>query len=119
MDVTGLTSGVAAISAGDYHTCALLATGGVKCWGSNYAGQLGNNTYDDSNTPVDVTGLASGVAAISGGTDHTCALLTTGGVMCWGADGRGQLGINPGWTPMDVVGFGPDDFVVYVPKVNR
>ncbi len=109
VDVAGLASGVASLSAGSGHTCALTKTGGVKCWGHNYTGQLGDGTTADKATPADVVGLASGVAAISAGGNHTCALTTDGGAKCWGANYVGQLGDST-WgnrlVPVDVAGLG-------------
>ena len=108
VDVTGLTSGVAAVSAGTDHTCALTTTGGVKCWGSDVSGELGDGTNTDSNVPVDVSGLSSGVTAVSAGTDHTCALAALGALKCWGSNASGQLGdgtITDSNVPVDTLGF--------------
>ncbi len=108
-EVTGLTSGVAMVSAAGYHSCALMTSGGVKCWGVNSSGQLGDGTTTRRLTPVDVVGLAASAAQISAGYSHTCAVLVTGAVQCWGRNIAGQLG--DGTTvdrtaPTNVVGLG-------------
>ena len=92
VSVSGLSSGVNVVKSGEFHTCALMAAGGVKCWGQNYSGQLGDATVINKLTPVDVSGLTSGVAALSAGGSHTCALTTGGGLKCWGDNTYGQLG---------------------------
>jgi alpha-tubulin suppressor-like RCC1 family protein len=90
--VSGVISGVRALSAGSWHTCALLDEGAVRCWGRNDSGQLGDGTIEHSSVPGFVTGLGSGVYDIAAGGFHTCALLNSGGVTCWGSNIVGQLG---------------------------
>ena len=92
VDVVGLASGVTAMAAGGYHTCALTAGGGVKCWGITTMASWAMARRWIRITPVDVVGLASGVAAVAAGGRHTCALTAAGGVKCWGENEYGQLG---------------------------
>jgi YD repeat-containing protein len=107
VDVSGLTSGVIAIEAGNNQTCAVTSGGGLKCWGRNNYGQLGDGTTTDRNTPVDVSGLTSGMSAISSGEFHSCALTSNGGLKCWGRNNQGQLRdgtTTQRLTPVDVSG---------------
>ena len=106
-DVSGLGSGVKAIAAGASHTCVLTQSGGVKCWGKNNSGQLGDGSIAERHIPAYVSGLASDVIAVAAGESHTCAVTTSGGVKCWGLNDGGQLGDNSTATrvtPVNVSG---------------
>jgi hypothetical protein len=91
--LTELT-GIVAISAGGYHTCAITADGGVKCWGANDFGQLGDGTKLHRYLPVDVVGLDEKVTAISAGGTHTCAVLESGRLKCWGSNSARKASIS-------------------------
>jgi len=91
--VAGL-SNVTSISAGGYHTCARLVDGTVKCWGNGARGQLGNGASSTSGPPVSVKGLIGPVVAVTAGLYHTCALLSSGRVQCWGDNSLGQVGLG-------------------------
>ncbi len=97
----------AAISAGGKQTCAIVNDGTAKCWGNNEYGQLGNgDRLLPSSTPVDVTGLGSGVSWISTGNTHICAVQNGTG-KCWGDNTHGKLGDGTNTesrsAPVDVV----------------
>jgi alpha-tubulin suppressor-like RCC1 family protein len=102
---TDVLGGVAQITAGNGHTCALLEDKTIRCWGFNRNGQLGDGTLGDGLTeqrlnPVQVlasgstqgTDVLGGVAQITAGDAHTCALLEEKTIRCWGFNLRGQLG---------------------------
>ncbi len=81
--------------AGDRYSggyCAVLSTGHVDCWGDNADGQLGNGTATSSDVPVAVTGITKATAVTGDESGSFCALLSTGGVACWGEAIWGQLG---------------------------
>jgi hypothetical protein len=105
-DPSGPLSGVVAVTAGDHHACALLDDETVVCWGVNFFGQLGDQTNEPSEFPVQVT--VEGGAALTGvvavvaqhgatfgpngiASGHTCALLRANGVVCWGVNDVSQL----------------------------
>ncbi|OGP17950.1 MAG: hypothetical protein A2V21_306990 [Deltaproteobacteria bacterium GWC2_55_46] len=100
--VSGINTATA-VSAGGSHTCALLADSTAVCWGSSSVDQLGNEdtiTGAASNIPVAVTGLAN-TTSISAGTNHTCAVINSGAVRCWGDNSSGQLGSF--WTIISLI----------------
>lgn len=96
VSVTGLTD-VKAIVSAEYHSCAIKGDDTVACWGRNSSGELGDGTYTNRNSPVDVIDLSnvkqidtSGLMPYSEDEDnvnynyYSCALLYDGTVKCWG-----------------------------------
>jgi uncharacterized protein (TIGR03437 family) len=112
LDVTGKSAltGIAAVTEGLQHTCALTNAGAELCWGDNAYGALGAPGVFLATTPVPVSGLSSGVIAIAAGFHHNCDVTSEGGVLCWGFNIDGQLGngssIRAFMSPVAVVGVG-------------
>lgn len=85
-----------AVSGGKGHTCVVLDDGSARCWGFGADGRLGYasqaDIYDaDDAGPIDL-GAGRTAVAIAAGEAHTCAILDTGAVRCWGFGGNGRLG---------------------------
>lgn len=102
-------TGVRAVAAGWFHTCALMLDATVKCWGTNEEGQLGDGTTTSTLAPVTViaaigtTSALSNVTAIAAGDLRTCALLADTTVTCWGDNYISQLSeLGGGTAPNDV-----------------
>ncbi len=104
----------AEIAVGSSHVCALLVDGRVKCWGSNDDGQLGLGDIDprgvqpgemgDDLPFVDLGASGERVTQLSAGRAHTCALLESGRVKCWGDNFAGQLGLGAATRQGDAPG---------------
>lgn len=102
-----LNTGVMDMKLGSAHTCVAVLGNGLRCWGANDQGQLGNGTTTASSTPVEPTAWGSGPGSgpypgggkttrdFAAGGSHTCAADgNTGRAYCWGSDRYGQLGVG-------------------------
>ena len=103
-----------ALSAGAYHTCAVLASGAVRCWGWNDFGQVSSSDSSSGDPSADrlVTVGIPPAQAVAAGGFHSCAILETGVVSCWGLGRAGQDGVlvnlqHPVLAPGTVVDLGP------------
>ncbi len=83
--------GIAEVEAGTSFTCARMTAGGVRCWGRNNFGQLGDGTTTQRTTPVAVATL-TGAFDLAVGDNHACAATGVGRASCWGFNLMGQLG---------------------------
>lgn len=89
--VMTVPNGTQAIGTGYQHACA-IQTGFVYCWGADFSGQTSKTPGGPVRSPTIVGGVAS-ATSLALGYGHSCALKgSTGDVVCWGANGAGQLG---------------------------
>jgi alpha-tubulin suppressor-like RCC1 family protein len=117
--VPGVTD-VAQLSVAGYNTCVRLTDGRVQCWGQSNVGQVGDGleVHDSTScsndgtavdcqlTPVFVMGLDD-ATELGTGFSHSCAVRETNEIVCWGQNGRFQLGDDdrsPGYAPRTVAG---------------
>lgn len=105
------------ISTGWYSACARTSAGAAYCWGHGINGQLGNGAFNDSNVPVLVSGLNSGVLQVSVGFATACAVLSGGRLKCWGNNQFGQLG--DGTTSDSAVPLSVPSVFTYLPIIRR
>ncbi|MEE2758248.1 MAG: DUF4215 domain-containing protein [Myxococcota bacterium] len=112
---------IASISAGHQHACAVTGNGRGICWGGNDNGQLGmGDQFDRGRAEIELAELTGidmpsdlGVLHMSAGGEHSCAVLFDKQVLCWGANGSGQLGQGH----RESVGSDPDQPVVAASSV--
>lgn len=108
---------VTQVAAGEYHTCAVLDDGGVKCWGAGHLVALGygnTETIGDDESPAAVEPLELGGPAesVHVGKTHSCAVLRSGQVKCWGSPAA-ALGYGNGEAPI-----GDDESLAGLPAVD-
>jgi alpha-tubulin suppressor-like RCC1 family protein len=81
------------ISGNAQNFCAITSAKRVKCWGSNYSGQLGNGTSTDSSSPSLISDTTQ-YQEVGVGEIHACGITINGSIKCWGRNSEGQLGIS-------------------------
>eukprot|EP00004_Rigifila_ramosa_P010323 TRINITY_DN2215_c0_g1_i1.p1 TRINITY_DN2215_c0_g1~~TRINITY_DN2215_c0_g1_i1.p1 ORF type:complete len:1706 (+),score=295.14 TRINITY_DN2215_c0_g1_i1:34-5118(+) len=90
---------VASLASGSQHTCILSFSAQVACWGDGSSGQLGVGSTamigdEMSDMPPTAVSLSGTPVLVTAGLSHTCVLLTTSEMICWGDDSYGQLGVG-------------------------
>jgi alpha-tubulin suppressor-like RCC1 family protein len=92
--------GLSMLSAGVDHTCGLTPGGEVYCWGRNDHAQVGDDTTQSARSPTPVRALGTSAVSVEAGHRHSCAIMDSGGVQCWGmVEGSGsRLRRSPEWV---------------------
>ena len=114
IDGSASTAKAESVASASTHSCALMTTGAVECWGGDAYGQLGDGSQIDRLTPVTVTGIdgtsnAHRAVAVNVGGDQSCAIMVDGSAKCWGRNDRGQLGDGTTTGSSTPVGVGDSD----------
>ena len=102
LPLSGDSSAITALAAGELHSCGATISGDVWCWGGNANGQLGDGTTITRRTPVLVSGLGN-ARSVASGLDFSCALTSSNKVWCWGNNSYGQLGNDDSSLPRSLV----------------
>jgi alpha-tubulin suppressor-like RCC1 family protein len=83
------------VDSGEEHSCAILADGSLKCWGSGGSGRLGDGSTTSRSRPNAVQlDSDTQIKQVSAGGSHTCAVTTEARVLCWGEEDTEQLGLG-------------------------
>ena len=85
------------VSMSQIHACVLLDNNSLRCWGNNFAGQLGNGSMLNDFVLTHQTVTFSGgryPVSIDTGYGTTCAILNDQTLWCWGWNNNWQLGIG-------------------------
>jgi alpha-tubulin suppressor-like RCC1 family protein len=99
----GAGATVVSVGTGEFHSCALLSNGSVKCWGANRFGTSGlgdtarhdgRASYMGNNLPAVNLGTGRTAVALYVGAEHSCAVLDDQSLKCWGRNEHGQLGLG-------------------------
>ena len=93
-----MPASLSGLATGMRHACAIRGSdAGLRCWGDNTYGQLALAANEGlAGAPGAVPGVdAGGVKRVAAGAGHTCAILGSEDVICWGDNSFGAVGAPP------------------------
>jgi len=104
VSVVGAVKTFCEISAANVHTLAIDKNGRAWAWGTNTAGQLGDNSVTIRLTPVSVLGAVKTFCKISAGSTNSFAIDKNGIVWGWGSAPLGDNSVTSKLTPVSIAG---------------